>query len=133
MSQGTPKKDSFNPQPASAGTNWSSSKEGPSSVDFFCCLTLSQSSFYLFLNVLDLVYATLVTMLAILFTVEDSVGTIIGYLKVSLGTLNILLFGLAAVAFIVYLVKLRFDTSVHKIYSIVRLVVCGIRYSLHSH
>jgi len=66
-------------------------------------------------------------MLAILFTVEDSAGTIIEYLKVSLGTLNILLFGLAAVAFIVYLVNLKFNTSVHKIYSIVRLVVCGIR------
>ena len=127
MSQGTPKNDSFNPQPASAGTMLSPTKENQNSIDFFCCLSLNQSSFYLFLNVLDLVYATLITMLAILFTVEDSVGTIIGYLKVSLGTLNILLFGLAAVAFIVYLVNLKFNTSVHKIYSIVRLVVCGIR------
>jgi len=127
MSQGKQINNSFNPQSAAGGTMISPTKENPNSIDFFCCLTLSQSSFYLFLNVLDLVYATFITMLAILFTVEDSAGTIIEYLKVSLGTLNILLFGLAAVAFIVYLVNLKFNTSVHKIYSIVRLVVCGIR------
>ena len=97
------------------------------SIDFCFCLTLSQPSFYLFLNVLDLVYATLITMLAVLFTVDDATSTTIDYLKVSLGTLNILLFLLAAVAFIVYLMNVKINSSAHKIYSIVRIVVCGIR------
>ena len=97
------------------------------SIDFCFCLTLNQSSFYLFLNVLDLVYATLITMLAVLFTVDDTTSTTIDYLKVSLGTLNILLFLLAAVAFIVYLMNLKINSPAHKIYSIVRIVVCGIR------
>ena len=96
-------------------------------IDFCCCLTLSKPSFYLFLNVLDLVYATLITMLTVMFTLGDSSSTMIDYLKVSLGTLNILLFGLAVVSFVFYLTQVQFNTPVHKIYAIVRLVVCGIR------
>lgn len=97
------------------------------SIDFCCCLTLAKPSFYLFLNVLDLVYATMITLLTIMFNVEDTTSTVIDYLKVSLGTLNILLFGLAIVAFIFYLMYVKYNTAVHKIYSIVRIVVCGIR------
>ena len=128
MSQTNPIDDSFKVERASQNEYQSESKEDLNSIDFCCCLTLSKPSFYLFLNVLDLVYATLVTMLALLFTVDDATSTVMDYLKVALGTLNILLFVLAAVAFVVYLMNTKFNTPAHKIYSIVRLVVCGIRY-----
>jgi hypothetical protein len=107
-------------------------KINENSIDFCCCLSLNKPSFYLFLNVLDLVYATLITMLTILFTVGETTSTMIDYLKVSLGTLNILLFGLAVVSFIFYLTQTKYNTPVHKIYAIVRLVVCGIRYFLYN-
>ena len=127
MSQENPIDDSFKVQRDSNENFDSQVKIDQNSIDFCCCLTLSQPSFYLFLNVLDLVYATLVTMLAVLFTVDDTTSTVIDYLKVSLGTLNILLFGLAVASFIVYLMNMKFNTPAHKIYSIVRIVVCGIR------
>lgn len=119
----TSKTEEFKSNPKISGE----AKIDENAIDFCCCLTLSKSSFYLFLNVLDLVYATLITMLTIMFTLGDSNSTMIDYLKVSLGTLNILLFGLAVVSFIFYLTQLQFNTPVHKIYAIVRLVVCGIR------
>lgn len=99
----------------------------PPRVDFCCCCSLRNESFYLFVNMLDLVFATFVSMLMGYLNVGESSSTVLDYLKVALGTLNILLFALAMSAFIVYLVKLKFNTAVHKIYSVVRLVVCGLR------
>jgi len=127
MGQGIPKKDLEN-KPLTLPDNMDyETKENLNSVDFCFCLTLSRSSFYLFLNVLDLVYATLVTMLAILFTIEDTDNSVIEYVKVSLSTLNVLLFFVAAMAFIVFLTNLKFNSLTHKIYSIIRLTICGIR------
>lgn len=101
----------------------------PPRVDFCCCCSLKNESFYLFVNMLDLVFATFISMMMGYLNVGETSSSVLDYLKVALGTLNILLFALAMSAFIVYLIKLKFNTAVHKIYSIVRLVVCGLRYS----
>lgn len=99
------------------------------SVEFCCCASLKNESFYLFINVLDMVFATFVTMLVsflgIYQTQTDS--AVLDYSRVALSTLNVLLFILAVVSFFVYLTKQKFNTSPHKIYSIVRIVVCAIR------
>ena len=130
MNQDETNTGSFDVQKASLHESQfaSNAKSGIDAIDFCCCLTLTQPSFYLFLNVLDLVYATFVTMLIGYFATQEVSTTVLDYLKVSLGTLNVLLFGLAIVAFIVYLTTFLYTSAVHKIYSIVRIVVCGIRY-----
>ena len=99
----------------------------PPRVDFCCCCSLRNESFYLFVNMLDLVFATFVSMLMGYVSVNETSSTVIDYLKLALGTLNVVVFTLAMTAFIVYLVKLKYNTAVHKIYSIVRLVVCGLK------
>jgi hypothetical protein len=93
----------------------------------FCCCSLRNESFYLFINMLDLVLVTFVSMLIGYMNVGQTSSNVLGYLKIALGTLNILLFAFASAGFMVFLVKLQFNTTVHKIYSAVRLVVCGLR------
>ena len=99
------------------------------SVEFCCCASLKNESFYLFINVLDLVYTTFVTMLANLLGIyqNQTDSAVLDYSRVAIGTLNVLLFILALASFCMYLVKRKFNTSSHKTYSIVRIIVCAIR------
>ena len=97
------------------------------SQDCCFCHSMRNQSFYLFVNVLDLVYTTFLTMFVALIGMEIMQSTLMEYLRVALVTVNVLLFLVALAGFAVYLCKLKYTSDPHKVYSTVRLVICVIR------
>lgn len=98
-------------------------------VDFCCCCSLKRPSFYLFINMLDLVMITMVTSLMATIGASSEMGNLpmMFYIQTALGTLNAFLFIVAIAAFVVYLIKLRYDTSIHKVYAWIRIVLCALK------
>lgn len=104
-------------------------QNGNKTVDFCCCCSLKRPSFYLFINMLDLVMITMVTSLLATIGASSDLGNVamMFYVQTALATLNGLLFVVAIASFIVYLIKLRYDTSVHKVYAWIRIVLCALK------
>ena len=72
---------------------------------------------------------TMVTSLMATIGASSEMGNLpmMFYVQTGLGALNGLLFVVAIAAFVVYLVKLQYDTSVHKVYAWIRIVLCALK------
>ena len=100
-------------------------------VDFCFCLSLRKTSFYLMINVLDLVSAATFGFIVKLlgpsaqFPWSENFSTFLSVVGISL-------WGLACAAFVVYLIKLSYSTAAQKLYSITRIIVNVIRIAMYA-
>lgn len=100
-------------------------------VDFCFCLSLKKTSFYLMINVLDLVSAATFGFIVRLlgpsaqFPWSDNVSTF-------LSVVGVTLWALACAAFVVYLIKLNYSTAAQKLYSVTRIIVNIIRIAMYA-
>lgn len=106
------------------------SDESSKNIDFCCCCSLKRPSFYLFINMLDLVFITTVTSLMAALGGKSEMANvaILNYIAIGLASLNGILFIIALAAFVVYLIKLKYSTSIHKVYAWLRIIISAMKY-----
>lgn len=100
-------------------------------VKILCCWSMKKSSFYLMINLLDLIFIGALT-----FQMDVSVQ-IEGYPTKDVSSKSYKMSGfliwlLAAAALASYFMKNSYHTTVHRVYSIVRIIVSVLRVVIYS-
>lgn len=103
----------------------------PSNVKIFCCCSMKKSTFYLMINLLDLIFIGALTFELDVSVQMDAYASKNISSKSYKGT-GLLIWLLAALALILYCVKKNYTTMVHKVYSVVRIIVSFIRVVIYS-